>query len=513
MSRRMHALFLPLVFPAGIAPGEGGDYNRLVLARNGANQPVLRGTALAGALRHAYDREQVRALGIVLPRDALRESGDSAAIAQKATNPEDELQQKRRAKVNKYFGTPLGKNDDEPGKDSSLKVSDCVLQIGDNLTRVRTHHLRNRHTGTVADGGLFTIESCPPGSTTTAALLLEDQDPDPENAPQFLRILVGFLDQGITLGGHAARGIGLAQLAGEIVYRRYNREDIDDHADWLDEYRAWRDDATCLPTKRHELQPASSSDPEPNELRITVHLSIPRGQDLLVGDGQGLDHEIEPQRVIDANGRQYWRLPGASLRGLFRGWMTRLAAREGKTVADQALRQRELLQGNGHAERDAFNGRNLGWCFISEADRKSGVLPTCPVADLFGSLFWTGRLHISDALARCSSDDANAELAEEQPRMHVAVDRITGGAAESMLFENTVLTTFPSGESPVFEVTMRVQDPTDDDARWLAETLRALHLGILRVGSSKSSGRLALTGEPDVVGPEHMTQCFNGLVN
>ena len=44
------------VFPEGIAPGEGkGLSNILLAARNGSNQPVLRGTALAGALRSAFD--------------------------------------------------------------------------------------------------------------------------------------------------------------------------------------------------------------------------------------------------------------------------------------------------------------------------------------------------------------------------------------------------------------------------------------------------------------------------
>ena len=47
MTSRIHGLLLPLVFPAGVAPGEGGDYNILTIARNGKGEPVLRGTALA----------------------------------------------------------------------------------------------------------------------------------------------------------------------------------------------------------------------------------------------------------------------------------------------------------------------------------------------------------------------------------------------------------------------------------------------------------------------------------
>lgn len=103
--------------------------------------------------------------------------------------------------------------------------------------------------------------------------------------------------------------------------------------------------------------------------------------------------------------------------------------------------------------------------------------------------------------------------------MHVAVDRVTGGAAEGMLFSNTVLIAGADGKSPVFEVTMRIEKPKSDNAhqrwrddmRWLAATLQALHLGILRVGSSKSSGRLELLDMPTVAGPSEMTQPFTEL--
>ncbi len=203
MSHVMHVVAIPLMFPAGIAPGAGGDYNQLLIARNGAGQPVLRGTALAGALRHAT---------------ALREI-DGPVLAER------------------YFGKALTQDD---GQESPLTVSDCVLQIGERPTLSRTHHLRNRHTGAVADGGLFTIELCPPGTTTTARLWLDDSEDDPGEAAQFLWHLVTYLNQGITLGGNAARGVGLAQVDGEVVYRRYNLEALDDHAEWLNDRRSWQ---------------------------------------------------------------------------------------------------------------------------------------------------------------------------------------------------------------------------------------------------------------------------------
>lgn len=477
MKRRVHRLLLPLLFPAGVAPGAGGDYNRLMLARNGLEKPVLRGTALAGALRHAYGQY-------------LKRQG------------QDDVD----GHVNRFFGY-VKVNDSAGGEQSRLQVSDSILHTGDCATITRTHHVRNRHTGAVADAALFSLEICPPGTHATVALWLQDDDPAPDAATQFLAALIDCLQNGVTLGGNAARGIGIATLTEGVRYWRYELDQVEDHAAWLNDHRAWRQHPTVLPDRHLPLSTLGHD--STHQLDIRFSLGIPRGQDLLVGDGQGASHEIEPQRVRAVDGKDYWRLPGASLRGLFRGWVTRLAAREGRPVADSVERQARVRTHELAAETNALNGRNLGWAFIAEAERRQGKRPVCPVTDLFGSLFQVGRIHIADAYAECSSRQTDQGFAEEQVRMHVAVDRITGGAAEGMLFENTVLTAYPSGKSPKFDVVMRVQDPTPDDARWLAKTLRALDMGILRVGSSKSSGRLALVAAPTATGSE--TEPFKAL--
>jgi hypothetical protein len=70
----------------------------------------------------------------------------------------------------------------------------------------------------------------------------------------------------------------------------------------------------------------------------------------------------------------------------------------------------------------------------------------------------------------------------------VAVDRFSGGANEGALFFNQVLT----GTRLVFPITMVLSSPREKEVQWLVKTLRALHLGILSVGSSKSGGRLEI---------------------
>ncbi len=467
MTPRLHRLFVPLVFPAGIAPGEGSNYNLLRIARDGAGRPILRGTALAGCLRHAWSKY-------------VQHQGSEA-----------------QARVNRFFGVALGRDVEDDALESRLQVSDCVLDAGSKDTPVRTHHLRNRHTGVVADGGLFSLEVCPPQTRTALTLWLRDDADSSDEALEFLQVLAGLLQDGLTLGGNSARGIGLVRVDGPMQYRVFDLGRVDQCAAWLDEHRAWRETPTRMPSG----MPFQAAEIKDAALVVDFKLEIPRGQDLLVGDGQGMNYEIEPQRVTAADGHVYWRLPGASLRGLFRAWVNRLAARQTQPVADHAGRQQRVWRGELLPPTEELNGANLGWCFLPKDERRHGVASTgCPVAALFGSLFQAGRIFISDAYARCSRDDDAGLPTEEQRRTHVAVDRITGGAAESMLFENTVLTAYANGTSPQFKVTMRVENATEQEARWLATTLRALDLGLLRVGSSKSSGRLALAEPPQARG-------------
>ncbi len=471
MSRCIHKLFVKLEFPAGIAPGEGSDYNQLYIARNGDRQPVLRGTALAGALRHAWAKH-------------LRRQGiDPPTICDR---------------VNRFFGEALDSATDAQGTDSRLQVSDCVLVPGNEATEFRTHHLRNRHTGAVADGGLFSLEVCPPGTRTTLTLWLRDAGDDPQESRKLLQDLAGLLKSGLTLGGNSARGIGFVRLPSPPIYRCFQLTRPEDYSAWLDDHRVWRQ----TPDKVPDGEPLEPAAVDQSLLQVDFTLGIPRGQDLLVGDGQGVDYEIQPQRIKGADGQTYWRLPGASLRGLFRSWVNRLAARENHPVADHVQRQQQIWRGELFTETDEITGDNLGWCFLPKHQRQHGEATSdCPVAALFGTLFKAGRIFVSDAYARCSSSTADRVLSEEQQRTHVAVDRITGGAAESMLFENTVLTAYADGSSPQFDVTLRVENPTEQEARWLAKTLRALDVGVLRVGSSKSSGRLALVKPPQAKGP------------
>lgn len=468
MTTTVYALSCSLVFPAGLAPGEESQSNRILVARNGKGNPVLRGSSLAGVLRNAW-------------RQHLGVENHAPDITALDKAPE----------VTHWFGASAEHDGDV---ESRLWVSDCILDTGqtgadatERTHHLRTHHLRDRHLGRVADGGLFGLEACPPGTTTSLVLWLTDDHSAPAGIPSgedLLQGLAAALKTGLLVGGNSNRGIGLAELEGEVRVRRWNRADLDACADLLDTKRAWLD-KEALPGGEVLERSAPSS----TQLRISLALQVPRGQDILVGDGQGLDAESEPQRVTAADGQDYWRLPGSSLRGLFRSYITHLAAREGKTVADSLAKHRKR-------KGKTVSGDALGWLFQEKEDGKRVAHPelhdTHPVASLFGSLHKAGRLHIADAFCKVSQGET-----EKQKRMHVAVDAISGGAVEHLLFDNFVLTAPAS-----FDVTVLVDNPTDDDARWLAQSIRALDAGYLRVGSSKSAGRLELGCPPAAIGPQ-----------
>jgi len=454
----VHRLVLPLVFPEGIRPGAGKTGgNRLQLAKDGRGNAVLRGTALAGALRHAY----------------------AAGLGVRSMDPQ----------VARWFGASCdGAGGDERGLPSPLKVSDLVLPV--THTALRHHNAVDRHLGSVRPNGLFDVEVLPPGVCGKAVLLLETYEEDLDEARAFLQALVGMFKDGLTLGGNAARGIGRAHLDAKVAYQIFDRGDLEQDALFLEELHNLR--KGTVPQTGEVLEPVASGRAR---LVVKFTLRVPRGQDLCVGDGQGLDHEIEPQFVVDAQGKSFWKLPGSSLRGLFRGWCSRLAAKENFSLADSHQRAKDR---RGHAA----SGRDFAWGFMNEKQRieiqrilieEFEVPPeqiVCPVMRLFGSSFSKGRIHISDALAPIQ----DATVTE---RKHVAVDRISGGANDGFLFSNTVL----HGSKLRFTVHLTIEHPEEHEARWIAKTLRALDMGLLRVGSSKSGGRLALDGRPTAQGP------------
>jgi CRISPR/Cas system CMR subunit Cmr4 (Cas7 group RAMP superfamily) len=497
MKSIIHQLIIPLRFPEGIHPGAGRSGNSMIISTDGQGRPVLRGTALAGALRHAW----------------------------LAANPDQPRQ--AAAQMDKLFGRKFGRDDTEPEHDhdehsdpyadvtpyqSRLRFEDCVLVSQGATPQVRTHIGIDRHTGAVRNGSLFSLEALPPDTRTTACIWLHD-DGESTAAESVLRELVGFFEQGLTLGGNVARGIGRAVCDGSATLASYNCTLLEQHADYLDAHYQWRKHG-----KSDGGKPITGLLPESvTDLKLVVELGIPRGEDLLLGDGQGTDHEMEPQRVKSADGKEYWRIPGSSLRGVLRSWISHLVAMDEnytEKLDDSLVAWRREIENKSKSKNknETVEGKGIAWGIGKKDDEiktiqqrlandPSALLEEvpCPVMRLFGSGYAKGRLHVTDALS-----DRVRDPAHEQVRAHVAVDRITGGANEGFFFQNAVLK-----DDISFRFTITVRDPEEQEARWLKNSLRAIDLGILRIGSSKSGGRLALKNKPEANGPCH--ELFNEL--
>ncbi|MDY0222423.1 MAG: RAMP superfamily CRISPR-associated protein [Desulfobacterium sp.] len=436
-----YKLTAKVVFPEGVAPGAGGSSNKRVVAKNGKGQTLIRGTALAGVLRTAYARR-------------IGAESQDGAVAQ-------------------WFGEGA-ESDLETG--SFVQVADAVIHC--SSINERTHNLINRHTGAVVKGGLFSLEAVPPMALASLSITLKPGASDPEECAAFVCDIIGVIGNDPIVGGNSNRGIGRMKVVDGVYLRTFDLDSVDGVADFMDAEYNEREKGVELAGVKQEIPETE------DKLTLSVELGIPRGEDVLVGDGQETDYALQPQSVMFADKTEHWRIPGSSLRGIFRAWMTRLAVRDGYGVCDSVEQWYDLYGGKDSNE---YKSDSPGWGFVEKKDRtsyqKNPGLLNDPILDLFGSMYKKGRIHIADAFSTLPAEDADV-----QGRMHVAVDRFSGGANDGALFNNQVL----AGEHLRFPVSISLTSPSEDEINWLVKTLRALHLGILAVGSSKSGGRLEI---------------------
>ena len=432
------------VFPEGIAPGEGkGLSNILLAARNGNNQPVLRGTALAGALRSAFD-----ALG-------------------------------EKHGADKWFGRAHDKGDSR-SEDSLVYVADMALNTGAGVDRseFRTHNLINRHTGSVVKGGLFYLEAYPPNTSGDFLVYIKGSG-NVEDDKNFANALGNILGDSLYLGGNRNRGIGRMVIE-SLNIAEFDTSTKDGMAKWLNvRYDDRNGKFDCCKGSDLAVKPSADA------LSINVQLQIPRGEDLVVGYGTSINNlQSEPQVAVKADGKMYWRIPGATFRGVFRGWMNRLAARDGKALADSHDRWVSTKE---------MDGDKIGHAFVEKASysnyvENGGKGADDPIMNLFGTLFRRGRIHFSDAYSEKSAEEKDVQL-----RMHVAVDRFSGGENKGAEFGNRVLV---GGLKDNMQVS--IEKPSADEKRWLLQTFKALNLGVISIGSSKASGLLEVVNMNEI---------------
>jgi len=409
------AFSVPVVFPEGFSVGSSGKDNFIGIERDGNGNPVLRGTSIAGVLRSLAEQEF-----------------------------ED---------ITPFFGAALDRGMDR--LESPTVFFDAVFQ---DKTDVSMHNLVNRHLGAVAvsEKGLFSMERVAPGAKCRIQFYFQCEKIDLDYGKEYVDFLIKKLQSGLFFGGNQARGIGRAIVDGaEFAVQQFDTDNKQDLAAFLD--------LLYSDTPWNLKDCVRVTETESDSMKIQITFGIPRGQDLLCAEGT----DSVPVTTSCWDGVERWKIPGSTLRGIFKAWISRLAARDGAVLADSVQQHLEV---SGKTMVDIQNKA------AAEND---------PVLDIFGSLKKKGRLHISDAYSNLPFDPA-----KNQFRVHVAIDSFSGGTNPGRLFRNYVLTD-PSGELE-FKTILTLHSPKEKECEWLEKTLQAIQIGLLRFGSSKASGRLTI---------------------
>lgn len=358
----------------------------LALAVNGSGKHYVPGTSLAGPLRD-WARRNLRP---DLTDRPDRQDRDGSLVAQ-------------------VFGYQ-GKPGTTAGHASWLTIGDGeILGLDGQPVELRDGVGIDRRTGAAAHGIRFERQVLPPSTAIELRLELDlppagsGQGFKAADAEALLRLLLDALRDGeIRLGGAKTRGLGRVKLDGEPTVRRYdlgaNRSDL---------FRWLRDRDLSASGPSAELAEAEGFlDPPPRlEVEVRWHPLTP----VLVKSGvEGEGVDSLPLVGTVGGGEVAAVLPGSSVKGALRSHAERIA---------------RTLQGPPPPAPAGFLDQ----------------LAVPVVEDLFGSAGRAGWLSVPDVYQegrRLSAEDFREERLDGWGRHedHVAIDRFTGGAAESLLF-------------------------------------------------------------------------------
>lgn len=247
-----------------------------------------------------------------------------------------------------------------------------------------------------------------------------------------------------------------------------------------------------------------------NELRCD--LAITTTGPVLIKSGQATvdGPDMTPVRTYRNNAWEVY-LPGSSLKGVFRSHLERVCRTLWPGVVCNPFIKvkdtRPVSRASAEAPEfaDAFCGDKLevrkkgevragGRTWLrQEAEPELGnpqiYADSCPVCRLFGSTSFIGRLRIGDAYLVDPKHRQHVEL-----RDGVGIDRLTGGAYGQAKFD---LQTVSSGVKFVASVLLRNFECWQ--LGMFLTVVADLRDGLVRVGSGKSRGLGAVTGQAENV--------------
>lgn len=429
---------LVLLSPARFGSGDAPDLTDmpLLVDETDRRSPLLTGTTLAGALRaHLRARER----GFRQPEPARE---DKAAITAE-----------RESASTRLFG---GFRGDDAGEQSSLVVEDA---LGTDAAReVRAGVAIDPRSRTAAADKLYDGELWAAGTRfpLRLELAIREEDDGDRLRRALATALTGLVDGSITLGARKRRGFGRVTVdrwkVGTYVLTR-----PDDLLAWV----RGVDPASVVADGDVERALGGALPDQRDLLRIVVTGRLLGS--LLVRSSGGADDrgpDWVQQRGRQRDLRSVAVLPGTSVAGALRARARRVCA----WLGAPRRRTDEIV--------DALFGPELG-----SGDAFGGAAPRA------------SRLSVAEQVVQGGRDDL--------VQVRVAIDRFTGGALASALFNEQPV--FADGDTSVrFE--LRLEDPAAHEFGLLLQLVKDVWSGDLSFGGEAAGGRGRFEGDEATIG-------------
>lgn len=450
-----------------IGTGRSSDTTDTLIRRDGAGQPLIPGTAIAGSLRTLLTRLAPQLGGGVC--QALQDSNASC-----------------NCDVCHLFGDINPTNEGEAHA-SHLLVFDAPL-CSATPTTIRDGVGIDRATGVAARAAAakFDLEVLPAGAAFELRMELRSGNEQDE------RLLAAALAEWTAgrawLGGCAARGLGAFDLQDLRCIER-DLDQADQLMAFLRSDEPWREAqeaAGWLTARLDQIKVSSVDAPATARRWINAEFVLQAEGPLLTNDMtasviSGFDHAPVTASV------ERWKgpvLPGASLRGVLRSHAERIA----RTLAtlnagDESEFQRTCPACDPLVRRSEQDPKPaLESCDSLLGSRKEiDESHLCLACRLFGSARRGSRLIVEDA--PFIGDQLVLKMLD-----FLAIDRFTGGGADGFKFDALALW------QPAFHVRLHLDNPEPWELGWLALVLRDLRAGWLSVGygAAKGFGRVRI---------------------
>lgn len=366
--------------PLAVTTGRGASGLDMVVARDGAGDPYVPATALAGVLRAAMRRAQ---------------SDDVA-----------------------WWGG-IGTNDHA----SRIELHDATLDLSRvGLPVIRDGVVIDRRTGAAAPEGKYDLQAVPAGATLQTCIAVRAEDPS--GADAFLTAVLGELVRGVRVGRGTSRGFGQIRLK---------------HAErWTEDLRG---SSGAIAAVAGRLGPVSRKVVDVDRLAADQTVAPGRMEaavgwkalgPVMVRAGMG-GVAIDDLPLVERSGdRLVLVLPGSSIKGVLRSWAERIvrtlvpSVETQDSVHDQLAVPLVARLFGAVGDRSDDDGSGSGWRGALSVDDTRSLTEIEPDS-------WERVAAAADtAEARAALDAAG--LGSWEVAHHVAIDRWTGGASDGALF-------------------------------------------------------------------------------